>query len=66
MKAVWKDIVIAESEDTELVEGNHYFPEQSVDTALLRPSGTTSIGPWKGTAHYYSLHVACADNPDAA
>lgn len=64
--AKWNGVRIADSDDTVIVEGNHYFPEQSVDTALLRPSGTTSICPWKGTAHYYSLHVAGADNPDAA
>jgi len=66
VEAKWNGVRIADSDDTVIVEGNHYFPEQSVDTALLRPSGTTSICPWKGTAHYYSLHVAGADNPDAA
>ncbi|MDR6126117.1 uncharacterized protein (DUF427 family) [Sphingomonas sp. SORGH_AS438] len=66
VEAKWNGVRIADSDDTVIVEGNHYFPEQSVDTALLRPSGTTSICPWKGTAHYYSLYVAGADNPDAA
>jgi uncharacterized protein (DUF427 family) len=65
-EARWNGVRIAHSDDTVIVEGNHYFPVQSVDAALLRPSNTTTICPWKGTAHYYSLNVAGADNPDAA
>ncbi len=65
-EARWNGVRIAHSDDTVIVEGNHYFPVQSVDAAFLRPSSTTTICPWKGTAHYYSLDVAGADNLDAA
>ena len=66
MKAVWNGQVIAESTDTVLVEGNHYFPPESVNRAFLVPSRTTSMCPWKGTANYYSVHVDGESNPDAA
>lgn len=66
VKARWNGVTIAESDDTVVVEGNHYFPQDAVDKALLRPSVTTSVCPWKGTASYYSLHVDGADNRDAA
>jgi len=66
MKAVWNGQVIAESTDTVLVEGNQYFPLESVNRAFLVPSPTTSVCPWKGTANYYSLHVAGESNTDAA
>lgn len=66
VEARWNGTLIASSDNTVIVEGNHYFPAESVDAALLRPSDTTSICPWKGTAHYYTLHVAGADNQDAA
>ena len=65
VEARWNGRVIARSDDTVVVEGNHYFPLASVDAALLRPSNTTTICPWKGVAHYYHLHVDGADNPDA-
>ncbi|MBT8445483.1 MAG: DUF427 domain-containing protein, partial [Gammaproteobacteria bacterium] len=55
MKAVWKDQVIAESDDTVVVENNHYFPLESVDRSLLEESDTTSACPWKGTANYYHI-----------
>jgi uncharacterized protein (DUF427 family) len=57
MKAIWHDTVIAESQDTVIVEGNHYFPLASVNAELLEPSTHTSVCPWKGTANYYSLKV---------
>ncbi|MES2097718.1 MAG: DUF427 domain-containing protein [Pseudomonadota bacterium] len=66
VEARWNGKLIARSDDTVVVEGNHYFPAASVDATFLRPSSTTSICPWKGTAHYHSLHVDGADNPDAA
>lgn len=66
VEARWNGSVIARSDDTVIVEGNHYFPVDAVDRSVLRPSDTTSICPWKGTARYYSLHVDGADNPDAA
>ena len=65
MKAIWKDTVVAESNDTVVVEGNHYFPLASVKQELLVPSAHTSVCPWKGTANYYSLNVAGAENKDA-
>ena len=66
VEARWNGALIASSDDTVVVEGNHYFPADAVDPALLRPSATTSTCPWKGTAHYHTLHVAGADNRDAA
>ena len=66
MKAIWNDAVIAESNDTVVVEGNHYFPLDSVNESLLRPSDNTSFCSWKGTANYYTLSVDGAENTDAA
>ena len=66
MKASWNGTVIAESDDTVVVEGNHYFPMEAVDQSVLRDSDTMSVCPWKGTANYYSLSVAGEDNIDAA
>jgi uncharacterized protein (DUF427 family) len=65
MKAVWKGTVVAESADTVVVEGNHYFPLASVNRALLEPSTHTSVCPWKGTANYYSVVVNGDRNADA-
>ncbi len=65
MKAVWHDTVIAQSDDIVTVEGNAYFPSSSVTPGLLKPSSHTSVCPWKGTAHYYSLDVDGAVNEDA-
>jgi len=65
MKAVWNGTVIAESDDTVVVEGNHYFPLACVDAALLVPSSTTTVCPWKGTANYYTLRVDGQENRDA-
>ncbi|RLK60365.1 DUF427 domain-containing protein [Actinokineospora cianjurensis] len=63
--ATWNGEVIAESDDTVVVEDNHYFPVESVHQHFLRPSETTTECGWKGTANYYTLHVNGADNPDA-
>jgi uncharacterized protein (DUF427 family) len=65
-KAVWKDTVLAESGQTVVVEGNHYFPRDSVDAKYLRPSDTHSVCPWKGTASYHHVEVDGERNPDAA
>ncbi|MEJ7933273.1 DUF427 domain-containing protein [Sphingobium sp. AN558] len=65
-QARWNGAIIAQSDHTVIVEGNHYFPAESVDQSVLRPSATTSVCPWKGTAHYYSLSVDGAENKDAA
>ena len=66
MKAIWKGEIIAESESTVVVEGNHYFPPESVAKKHLKPSPTTTECPWKGTAHYYSVVVGGEENRDAA
>jgi len=65
-RATWNGVVIAESDDIVVVEGNLYFPIESVDQAVLGESPTTSVCPWKGTASYYSLVVDGQENPDAA
>lgn len=66
VEARWNGALIASSDETVVVEGNHYFPADSVDTAVLKPSDTSSVCPWKGTAQYYSLSVDGAENKDAA
>lgn len=64
-KAIWNGTVIAESDDTVVVERNHYFPRDSVRADLLKHSATTSVCGWKGTASYYSLEVDGKTNADA-
>lgn len=66
MKAIWNNKVIAESDDIVSVEGNSYFPPESVNSQLLRESKSQSVCPWKGTASYYDLHVDGQVNKDAA
>ena len=66
MRAVWNGAVIAESEETIQVEGNPYFPPDSVDTGLLRESSSTSVCGWKGQAGYYDVVVDEEVNRDAA
>ncbi|MGD8384263.1 MAG: DUF427 domain-containing protein [Lysobacterales bacterium] len=67
MRAIWNNEVIAESDDTIVVEGNHYFPPEAVRTELLRPSKTRTYCPWKGgEASYYSIEAGGRTNPDAA
>jgi uncharacterized protein (DUF427 family) len=65
MKATWNGAVIAESDDIVTVEGNAYFPSSSVKPGLLKDSSHTSVCPWKGTAHYYSIDVQGAVNENA-
>lgn len=65
MKAVWNGVVIAESDDTVLVEGNHYFPESALDRTYVTFSNHRTTCPWKGEASYYSLLVQGELNPDA-
>lgn len=65
MKAIWNGQVIAESDDTVVIEGNHYFPESSLNKEYLKPSGTETVCHWKGTANYYSLDVDGKENKDA-
>ena len=66
MKASWNGKVIAESDDIVLVEGNHYFPENSLNRSLVTFSNHKSMCPWKGQASYYSLMVDGSMNQDAA
>lgn len=65
-KAVWNGTVIAESDDTVMVEGNHYFPADSVNPEYLAGSTTTSVCPWKGTASYHDIVVGGETNAGAA
>ena len=65
-RAVWNGTVIAESETTEVVEGNHYFPPESLKREFVRDSATTSVCGWKGTASYYTIEVDGQQNTDAA
>ncbi|TCK65205.1 nucleotidyltransferase-like protein [Winogradskyella wandonensis] len=66
MKAIWNNTIIAESEDTVVIEGNHYFPHESIKSEYFKPSNTHTICPWKGTASYYTLNVEGSENKDAA
>lgn len=65
MKAIWNGEVIAESNDTVVVEGNHYFPVSSLKKEFVKNSATHTVCPWKGTASYYTLNVAGKENTDA-
>ncbi len=66
MKAIWQDTVIAESDDTVVVEGNHYFPRDSIKSEYYAESDHTTFCPWKGTASYYTIEVDGQTNADAA
>ena len=66
VKAVWNGVTIADTDDTVVVENNHYFPLSAIDPALLKPSTTTSVCGWKGLANYYTLSAGGAENKDAA
>ena len=66
VKAVWNGTIIAESQDTVVVEGNHYFPRESVDDRCLKDSDTHTVCPWKGTADYYTLEADGQRSADAA
>lgn len=66
MKAIWNGAVLAESDDTVVVEGNHYFPAESLSREYFAPSGTHTTCPWKGEASYYTVQVGGQQNPDAA
>jgi uncharacterized protein (DUF427 family) len=66
MKAMWKGVVLAESDDTVLVAGNHYFPVESMNQQYFIPSDHRSVCPWKGVATYRSVSVGREINRDAA
>ena len=66
MKAEWNGVIIAESDDTVVVDGNHYFPRTAVKDEFLKDSAKTTTCGWKGTANYFSLVVDGQENADAA
>ncbi|WP_421753959.1 DUF427 domain-containing protein [Croceimicrobium sp.] len=66
MKAYWNGVVVAESDETIVVEGNHYFPADSIKKEYFKESDTHTWCPWKGEASYYHLEVDGKENPDAA
>jgi len=66
VKAVWNDTVIAETEKTEIVEGNHCFPPESLSKEYFLESGTQTVCHWKGVARYYTVKVGDRENVDAA
>jgi uncharacterized protein (DUF427 family) len=66
VKAIWNGAVVAESPATEVVEGNHYFPADTIKREYFKDSGTHTVCGWKGTASYYTLDVNGKENPDAA
>ncbi|WP_109832515.1 DUF427 domain-containing protein [Reichenbachiella versicolor] len=66
MKAIWNGQVIAESDDTVIIENNHYFPSDSIKSEYFNESKTHTTCPWKGVASYYTLNVNGQKNEDAA
>jgi uncharacterized protein (DUF427 family) len=66
MKAIWNGVVLAESDETVVVEGNQYFPAESIKSEYFQPSETHTVCGWKGTASYYDVVVAGETNSDAA
>ncbi len=65
-KAIWNGAVLAESDSTIEVEGNHYFPPESIDAHYFKPSETHTVCPWKGMASYYNIKVNGQVNRGAA
>jgi len=65
-KATWNGAVLAESDETIVVEGNHYFPAAAVRAEHVKPSATHTVCGWKGTASYYTIEAGGKQNPDAA
>jgi len=66
MKAIWNGEVIAESNDTIIIEGNHYFPPDSINKEYFEESKKTTTCPWKGEASYFNLKINGNENKDAA
>ena len=66
MKAIWNGAVLAESDDTVVVEGNHYFPEAAINREFFEPSDHQSVCGWKGVASYFTLEVNGDENGNAA
>ncbi|MFM6060241.1 MAG: DUF427 domain-containing protein [Microcystis aeruginosa] len=65
-KAIWNGAVVAESDNCEIVDGNYYFPPDTIKAEYFQPSNTHTICSWKGEASYYTLRVDGQDNKDAA
>ena len=65
-KAIWNGVVLAESDRTEVVEGNQYFPPDAIKEEYFQPSNTHTTCPWKGIASYYTISVNGEVNKDAA
>jgi len=65
-RALWNGVVVAESDQTVVVEGNHYFPPDSINKQYFRPSDHHTICSWKGTAKYYTIEANGQVNPNAA
>ncbi len=66
MKATWNDQILAESDDTVVVEGNHYFPSDSINNEFFAASDHQTVCPWKGTARYYDVVVNGERHANAA
>ena len=66
MKAIWNGAVLAESNNTIVVEGNHYFPSDTIHKEFFKPSNTHTVCGWKGTASYFTIDVNGTVNADAA
>ncbi len=66
MKASWNGQLIAESTETIIIEGNHYFPPSSINREFFKPSDSHTLCPWKGVASYYNVLVDGQENSDAA
>ena len=63
MKAIWNEKILAESDDTIVIEGNHYFPAEAIKREFFKPSGLHTTCNWKGEASYYTLEVGGKQNP---
>ena len=66
MKAIWNETILAESDETIVVEGNHYFPPEAIDRQYFRENSMHTVCPWKGTASYYDIVVGESVNPGGA
>lgn len=66
MKAIWNNQILAESDDTVVIENNHYFPADAIRSEFFKASNTHTVCPWKGTASYYTIEVDGQENKDAA
>ncbi|WP_192823590.1 DUF427 domain-containing protein [Rufibacter sp. LB8] len=66
MRAIWKNTILAESDSTVELEGNHYFPADTLNWDYFKPSDRHSTCPWKGEANYYNIQIGNFENKDAA